>query len=82
MPILAARSPWLLLGHHWGKRGWLVCPGRTITFIDSNDLKAKLLAYPGPAPGSTTDEQSLAKWGPPPMDLEGKKTEGPRGGRR
>jgi hypothetical protein len=82
IPILGEHSPWLFNGHHWGKRGWLICAGKTITFIDSTDLKARLLGYGGIASVTSSNEVSLATWGPPPIDLQGKKTDEPPGGQR
>ena len=65
--IIGGRSPWLFLGHHWGKRGWLVAPGGSIVVIDEGGKKARQLAASGTY-GATDGVQ----WGIEPVDLKGK----------
>jgi hypothetical protein len=40
--IMGVRSPYLLMGHHWGKRGWLWIGG-SIIFVDANTRKAWMI---------------------------------------
>ena len=45
--IMGVRSPWLLMGHHWGKRGWLWI-GRHLTFVDATTYKAWMIEGAAP----------------------------------
>jgi Tol biopolymer transport system component len=66
-PAIGGRSPWLLMGHHWGRRGWLICPGQSITLLEADRKKARLLA----ASGSHGAADGI-QWGIEPVDLKGK----------
>ena len=72
--IVGERGPWLLGGHHWGKRGWLLCAGQNIIFLDATTLKARMIGCGGIVSTdipSTTSE--VSRWGVVPADLQGKK---------
>jgi Tol biopolymer transport system component len=68
-PAIGGRSPWLLMGHHWGKRGWLICPGHSITLLNADGKKARLIGSGGTASGAG----SISQWGAAPTDLPGQK---------
>lgn len=73
-PILGERTPYTFMGHHWGKRGWLLNNNGGVVVIDDKTRKGRLLA--GNGIYGTTDgnsKKSEAIWGCVPMDLEGKK---------
>jgi hypothetical protein len=62
--ILGERVPWTFMGHHWGKRGWLLNRGGII-IIDDTTKKARLLVGTGIYNGSE-------RWGVTPVELKGK----------
>jgi hypothetical protein len=65
--VIGGRSPWQFLGHHWGKRGWLVAPGGSIVVIDEGGKKARQVAA-----GGIYGAAEGIQWGTEPVDLKGK----------
>jgi len=70
LPIMAERLPWTFMGHHWGRRGWLLSSQGRVVFIDSTSKKARLLALGGIYPPATSSGRQ--EWGIEPVDLKGK----------
>ena len=72
--IIGERGPWLLGGHHWGGRGWLLCAGRNIVFLDATTLKARMIGCGGIVSAEVSGATSeVSCWGVTPTDLQGKK---------
>jgi hypothetical protein len=71
LPILGECLPWTFMGHHWGRRGWLLSSQGRVVFIDGTTKKARLLALGGIYPTGTSSVDE--RWGIRPMDMEGKK---------
>jgi hypothetical protein len=72
-PILGERLPYTFMGHHWGKRGWLLNNRGGIVFIDKNSRKARLLAANGIYGGTVASgrPKGSEQWGIAPVDLKG-----------
>ena len=71
-PILGERMPWTFMGHHWGKRGWLLNRSG-IVVIDDVSKKAHKLAATGIYGGTASGGGD--RWGAAPFDMEGKPLE-------
>jgi Tol biopolymer transport system component len=67
LPIMGERLPYTFMGHHWGKRGWLLSDRGGIIVIDESTRNARLLAASG-SYGAVGGIQ----WGIEPVDLKGK----------
>ena len=65
-PILGECLPYTFMGHHWGRRGWLLSNRGGIIVIDGSSKKARLLA----ASGSYGAADGI-QWGIEPVDLKG-----------
>lgn len=74
LPIMGERLPYTFVGHHWGKRGWLLSAGVNIVFINEGALRARLLA--GGGVYTVAHERDLSsytsRWGLSPTDLTNK----------
>jgi len=72
-PILGESLPYTFMGHHWGKRGWLLNNRGGVIVIDESSRKARLLAANGTyGVAAINDARSGGvQWGIAPVDLKG-----------
>lgn len=65
LPILGESLPYTFMGHHWGKRGWLLAGSGSLRLIDEQTRKGRWLAAGGIYDSTSKDLQ----WGLPPQDI-------------
>jgi hypothetical protein len=72
-PILGERLPYTFMGHHWGKRGWLLNNRGGVIVIDESSRKARLLAANGTYGAAAINDARSGgvQWGIAPVDLKG-----------
>jgi hypothetical protein len=74
--IMGIRSPWLLSGHHWGKKGWLLNTQGRLVVINESGNHARTVACGGIYP-HVTGTAGYEPWGIAPFDLQGKRKTNP-----
>ena len=63
--VLGECSPYTFLGHHWGKRGWLM---NAIRLLNADTHSARMLARAG-VYKCTNPNSDEARWGSAPQDI-------------